>query len=95
MGQASARYSEQGHYGKLKTLVVKRSVYTAAQELLSNAEAKGGPAPSRAATEKVAESFAAGSLAAARFWSEVHLFVVSYDFLDGQLNIIEEPAAKL
>jgi hypothetical protein len=89
----SARYSEQGSGGKLKTLVVKRPVYTAARELMRKAKTRDRPGPSMAATEKVTKSLEAGNKKAAQFWSEVHLFIVSHDYLEGQLDIIEDDQA--
>ena len=86
----STGVSDTRSHEKRTTLTVRRMVYAAAQELQRQASAGCAPAPSMAATEHVTESLAAGNKKAARFWSEVHLFIVARDYLDGQLQIIED-----
>ena len=91
MEKSFTRVSDTESHGERKTLAVRRSVYEAARYLRWKAKAVGGPKPSIAARRYVAESLVAGNKKAARFWSEVHLFIVSRGFSKGQLEITEDP----
>jgi ribosome assembly protein YihI (activator of Der GTPase) len=91
METSSERSSDTQIHGKRKTLTVRRPVYEAVRDLRWKAKAKGGPAPSRAATENVTKSLANGNKKAARFWSEVHLFLVAHNHVGRPLRITDDP----
>ena len=67
-----------------RTLVVKRSIYVMAQSLLDEARA------SLLADAKVTEYLANGDRHAARFWSDVQMFLLTQKYMDGNLHIIED-----
>jgi hypothetical protein len=54
------------------------------------AKAKGAPKPSIAVKEYIAKSLAADNEKAARFWSEVNLFIVSHKTLGVPLRITDD-----
>lgn len=72
-----------------KGIVVRRSVYNAAQELRQVAEACGGRVLSLAET-KMDECLTSGDKAGTRFWRQVWLYLMSEAYRDAAIHIIED-----
>ena len=70
-----------------KELIVKRSVYNAAQELQKTAEAGGCKAFSLA-EKKIDECKAAGDRTGVKFWRDVWLYLISVAYMDHTTEII-------
>jgi hypothetical protein len=71
-----------------KGIVVRRSVYNAAQEL-QQAAASGGRVLSLAET-RIDECMTSGDKAGTRFWRQVWLYLMSETYSEAAIHIIED-----
>jgi hypothetical protein len=72
-----------------KRVVVRRSVYAAAQELQKESEAVSYKAYNLA-EKKTADCKAAGDKAGAKFWHDAYNYLLSVEMLDGEATLVED-----